>query len=133
MAITSVTINALQVGTGAYSVHMSSLGALKSGVPREAVMVERPGAYPIIIRSQVVARPLDLIVILTGGTLALRRTAYNVLVTACGTGYPLVPIAFTEDGVTYTWQAHCSGPVVDDWYRTAAIAAIAPNPEATVT
>jgi hypothetical protein len=134
VAITSVTIGGLEVGTGStYAVTQSSLASLKSAIQRDPVMIDRPGTYPTLIRSQPQARSIPLEVLIKSSTLAARRTAFNALVAACGSGYPPVAIAFVEDGSTHTWQAHCSGPVPDEWYARASIAAVAANPTAVVT
>ena len=110
-----------------------TLSAFKSAVQREPELVPRPGTWPALVGSTPQGRPLAIKVKLLAATLAGRLAAYNALVSACGTGYPMVPVGFVEGGDTYTWQAHCSGPVVDDWYEMATIAAYAPDPEAVVT
>lgn len=128
--ITSIKIGGLEVGVSPdYAVAQESIVAFKSAIQREPVAVERPGTYPALVRSQVQPRTLPITVIILGASLDARRIKYGTLVTACGTGYPPVAVSYDEAGTRYTWMAHLSGPIPEEWYGRATIEGVAFDPE----
>ena len=133
MAITSIKLNALEIGVGlSYRVGQEALETLLAAPPREPVLVDRPGTYPKFIRSQIMPKPITLPILLVRGTLALRSTDFAALSAATANG-DLVPLVYVKDGQTFTYQATCGGPVPDVWYERAIIEAIIPNPIPVIT
>lgn len=130
MSIASITLNGLEIGTGAdFATGSGTLATLKGGIPNSPVLVDRPGNShgPKFIRVQVGAKTIPIEIFILPFSIATRRTAFNLLVTATADGI-LVPLVYVEDGTTVTYQVSCSGPVPDQWYHKASIASVAPDP-----
>lgn len=120
MAVTSITINGLEVNDGiTYISGAPMLSALRATTVKTPVMLEMQNNTPWFVRYQPKAREFPLIVYLLEPTYQLRAAAWDALAAALDVDVPF-PVSWTENGDTHTLLVVTSDAIVPDTYFNRA-------------
>lgn len=132
MAVTSVTIGGLEINDGSnYAVSADTLTMLEAAASEDAILVDMAYRPPVYIRSQPLARPINLGVFFTNVNALDRKADYDALLTASDTSAGLVPLTWTDGATTRQFLVHRNSLVPSRWFHRADAEFVAPDPDAT--
>lgn len=130
MGVTNVTIGGLSIHDGTkYATSADTLTMLEAMSPSDPVLVEMARRPPVYIRSQPLARTINLGVFLIRSDALDRKTDFDALKAACSNAAGLIPLTWTDEGGTHQYNVHCSNLIPTRWFARADADLVAPDPD----
>jgi len=126
VAITSVTLGGVDIHDGVdYAAGAEMAYALEAMATYEAVAVDMADRYPFLVREQIQAKTIPIVVFLLGSTYAARKSAWDSLLAAARA--LTVELSWT-DGSTKTLDVHVEDLQPTTWFSRVTGQAVAFNP-----
>lgn len=133
MGVTAVTIGGLNIHDGTtYATSADTLTMLEAANPEDPIMVDMARRPPAYIRSQVLARTINLGVYMIRTNALDRKTDFDTLKTACSNAGGLIPLTWTDGGVTKQLMVHRANVIPTRWFHRADADLVAPDPEPAI-
>lgn len=129
MGVTAVTAGGLTIHDGiTYAVSADTLTMLEAAVPEEPILVDMARRPPTYIRSQPLARPVNIGIYMLAPDANDRKTDFDALKTAFSNAAGLIPLTWTDEAGTYQLLVHCANLVPTRWFQRADGELVAPDP-----
>jgi len=132
MAITSITVGALELMNGTYQVANQTHYALVAKATESPRLVEMAGRYPVYGGTTPQVRQIPLLIMLLSTTVSQRMADYDALMAQLSNDYGLVPLTWVDGTTTRRFWVHVDSAVPDRWFSRVAVGLTAPNPNAEV-